>query len=343
MADLVLIVISLVLCGLATLYDVRKRIIPDWLTYSGIFLGVAAAALNTYALGMPFAMSYAATLLVGFCIGYGLFLLGIWAGGDTKLFWAMTALVGFSQKPDIAAPVIIFTLSAVLFLPAAFVLNSKALWAGRKECARIAVERAKKSVPAAAIAALAAAVYANYLVVLAVAFLFSAIGIPIALWLLVGLAAAAISLQTAATAFVASFALLAAIGTAMEISSKVIAPSLTTRVAVKDLKEGMLPARSVLLVKGKAVLFSPGLDMDSAAREIMAGNADARKVMERAGLLPPSGARVVVDSSNAGGLDAAALGRLKKLGKVRWLAVRKTEAFAPALCIAFLAFVAGII
>jgi prepilin signal peptidase PulO-like enzyme (type II secretory pathway) len=67
-----------------------------------------------------------------------------------------------------------------------------------------------------------------------------------------------------------------------------------------------------------------------------------KKILQKTGLLAPTGSNILSDALDAGGLDAAQLQRLKKLENVRWLEVRTTMAFAPALCVCFLAALAGV-
>jgi len=335
MADAFLLFFSFAVCAVATFSDLKKRIIPDWLTYSAIAVGGILSVAKATALGMDFILAYSAMLAVGIALGYALFRLGVWAGGDTKLFWAMAVLFGATGKPDVLLPVAVFALSVLIFLPLGFALNANAVFSKRLECIAIAAGNLERSLCAASAAAIVAVAAGNYVAWIAAAAVFSLIRLPTVVWAVIALIAAVLNLQAAAYAFAISFVLVFCAKTAIEISKKIITPTLIAKVRLSGLKEGMLPAQSVLLVKGKVVLFSPKLDIGSIVAA--AGKEkDVKKILQQAGLTAPKGARIIADSTLAGGLDALQLGRLKKLGKVRWLAIRRTEAFAPALCAAFL-------
>jgi len=82
----------LTLVVVAAVFDVRFRRIPNWLTVSGVVLGVA---LNTV-IGRPLAGP--AFALEGFALGFGfffvLYLLHATGAGDVKLMAAVGAVVG---------------------------------------------------------------------------------------------------------------------------------------------------------------------------------------------------------------------------------------------------------
>ncbi len=84
--------VLLMLLVAAAVFDVRSRRIPNWLTVSGVVLGVA---LNT-AIGRP--QAGAAFALEGLAMGFGLYfilyLLHAMGAGDVKLMAAVGALAG---------------------------------------------------------------------------------------------------------------------------------------------------------------------------------------------------------------------------------------------------------
>lgn len=343
MADPLFFTFAAAYCATACYLDLKKRIIPDRLTYAGIAAGLLLGATNCAHLGAPFAIQYAAMLAVALALGYALFLLGIWAGGDAKLFWAFAALLGAAGRADARLPVVLFAASALLFLAATFLLNAKRMLEKRKECERIAVKAAGKSANAAAVAALFAAGVANdFALVAAISAAFFLVKLPRYSWAAVLLVALAVNADATAVAFPAAFAFAFVLGTVVKISIDIIAPGLSYRVARKDLEEGMVPKYTVIEKAGKAVLFRPKFDLKKLVSAAGKGERNAEKILQNAGLLPPAKARIVADSADAGGLDGLQLQRLKKPGFVRWLQVQRTMAFAPFLCACFLAALAGL-
>jgi Flp pilus assembly protein protease CpaA len=343
MADALLFWFLAAYCALACYLDITRRVIPDWLTYGGIAAGLLLGFWNCTVLGPAFAVQYAAMLAVALLLGYALFLLGVWAGGDAKLFWALAALLGAAGRADALLPFALFAAAALLFLAVAFLTSAGTIWGKRIECEKIAFDVAGKAAGSAAVAALFAGLVANDLSlvsVVAVAFLF--VRMPKRLWAAVLLAALGLNADAAAVAFPLSFLAAFLAGTAAGIGLKVVAPSLTFRVRIEDLAEGMVPAYTVIERRRKAVIFRPKFSLQSVVAAAKA-KGGAKRALQKAGLLPPAGAKIVADSSSAGGIDARQLQRLKKLGNVRWLQVRRTAAFAPVLCACFLAAVAGLL
>jgi len=88
-------IICLVLLIIGSFTDLRIREVPDWLNYSGIFAGLGLRLIwSVYS----FDWSYILEGLVGFgvflAVGVGMFYLGQWGGGDSKLLMALGALLG---------------------------------------------------------------------------------------------------------------------------------------------------------------------------------------------------------------------------------------------------------
>lgn len=76
----------------AAAVDLRTRRIPNWLTFS---LALAGLALSfTWARTVAGPGDAALGLLTGFGIGFALFGLGAWGGGDVKVLAAVGAWVG---------------------------------------------------------------------------------------------------------------------------------------------------------------------------------------------------------------------------------------------------------
>jgi preflagellin peptidase FlaK len=81
----------------ASYTDLTKRIVPNWLNYGLIAVGLIGHLI--YGLISNSIELFFITLIVtitAFIAGYGLWKLGVWAGGDVKLFTALAALNPFN-------------------------------------------------------------------------------------------------------------------------------------------------------------------------------------------------------------------------------------------------------
>lgn len=79
----------------AAVYDMRFRRIPNWLSVTGVVLGLA---LNTFLYGLTGLKDSAISLLVGFGIYFVLYALRAMGAGDAKLMAAVGAIVGSWQN-----------------------------------------------------------------------------------------------------------------------------------------------------------------------------------------------------------------------------------------------------
>ena len=76
---------------IAAVFDIRKRIIPNWLTGLGLVLGIVANVWSTGLVGLR-------ESLLGLAVGFGVmlpgYLIGGLGGGDVKLMAAIGSMVG---------------------------------------------------------------------------------------------------------------------------------------------------------------------------------------------------------------------------------------------------------
>jgi Flp pilus assembly protein protease CpaA len=112
MIELVLVGVVL---GAAAYNDIRTTEVPDWLSYSGIAIGIALHAFQSI---MAWSWAPLVESAVGFglfiCIGCALYYGGQWGGGDSKILMAIGAILGlpFTTIPTILnAPLIGFFLN----------------------------------------------------------------------------------------------------------------------------------------------------------------------------------------------------------------------------------------
>ena len=84
------IIALLVVAAIAVFTDVRERRIPNWLTVSGVAIGLTVSAMELG--GFP-VLAFLG-VVVALAIGFPMFALGAFGAGDAKLFAAVGAFVG---------------------------------------------------------------------------------------------------------------------------------------------------------------------------------------------------------------------------------------------------------
>lgn len=89
--------LALIVSGLACIWDVREGVIPNWLSYLGLFIAILFSILD---LNRTFSITLIG-FLIGFSIPFLLFLMGRLGGGDVKLLAALGAALGFPVIVDL--------------------------------------------------------------------------------------------------------------------------------------------------------------------------------------------------------------------------------------------------
>ena len=79
-------------CIIATYTDVKYQIIPNKLTFSLFLVGISIVTFYYYQVG-SFSIFYYCSIIVIYSFSYILWYLGVWAGGDVKLFTAISTLL----------------------------------------------------------------------------------------------------------------------------------------------------------------------------------------------------------------------------------------------------------
>ena len=320
----------------ACAFDLKKRIVPDWLNYGAIAVAFGSAAW----LGV-LSLEFAAGVAAAFVFAYAVYRLGAWAGGDVKFFTGATAF--FLLAVPTAGWTVFATLffnSVLLAIPVVIALHAKGLLNLRKELALLAVPALQKAAKTGLLGAAAGIVFVNATgflagavnkwVAYATVFL-AALAVPLPLWAaaIVFAAGALLDWQRAlyllvlafATGFVA-FCLVKAFGL---VSAKLLRKT----IAAKELREGMIPAKTVLLREGKPVVWE-GPSFEGVLKA--AKKLDAQGIR---GLLAPQG-RVLADARKARGLTEAEIKELKAAG-VTSLETKESLAFAPVLAAGWVA------
>lgn len=81
--------------GIATVTDIKKREVPDWLNFGLIILGILLGGILSI---INNSWHHIIASVIGFGIGYGvgaiMFYTGQWGGGDAKMLMGMGAIIG---------------------------------------------------------------------------------------------------------------------------------------------------------------------------------------------------------------------------------------------------------
>ena len=95
------VIITVLFCFLATIFDVKKGIVPNWLTCGLIVFGlISNLLLAWFSSNIKFILASIISLLVTYAITYLMWQLNIWGGGDVKLFTGIASVIPFDFNID---------------------------------------------------------------------------------------------------------------------------------------------------------------------------------------------------------------------------------------------------
>lgn len=86
------LIILLAALGIATVIDIKRRKIPNWLTVSVTIIGLANSAFTK---GLPGLGEHTLAMLVGLILFFIFYLVKVFGAGDAKLMAAIGAVMGF--------------------------------------------------------------------------------------------------------------------------------------------------------------------------------------------------------------------------------------------------------
>jgi preflagellin peptidase FlaK len=351
--------VSLAGLGYGTYTDFRERIIQDWVTYGMVALGIAGHAVLAFLYQDPMVLATALLVTIAtFLAAYGLYRLGVWAGGDVKLFAGLAALnpvnpavlarLGLVTIPVLQPtelpifPLTLFIFSLFAMLPYGAALAAARLGKNRAEKLKFKEEGKKRLLQALEAAAIVVGLGQ------AMAFLQLSQWLVLPLLVLSGLVPKKPRLVIAgllllyalygnAEMAAQQFLLLAAFFFGLYLLFKLyyLSKALMRKpVPIKELEEGMISAQTIVMDGKEAKVVS-----ETGIKKLikhLALNRSGRAMQ----LLKPEG-RVVVSNKSAGGLtkeeieELRALAAGKKIPSVLW--VKESAPFVPAVLIAFLA------
>lgn len=137
------LLILAVMLAIGVYGELKERRIPNWLTLSGMALGLLIGYLH----GMPAFWFSVGGLAIGFGFLFIFYVFGGLGGGDVKLMGAAGALMGF----DLIKPALVYTAFIGAFMGILMVIWRKDFWARMAGgLRRLAFWRGKAGEPAIA-------------------------------------------------------------------------------------------------------------------------------------------------------------------------------------------------
>lgn len=108
---------TLVLFSIASYFDIKTREIPPLLSYFILFLGLLLHAVESFMSKDPDPLLFSAAIaFVCFAFAYVLYKIGVWAGGDVKLFTALGAILP-QFRGTLFFPFLILAAAFIAILP----------------------------------------------------------------------------------------------------------------------------------------------------------------------------------------------------------------------------------
>ncbi|MFA5931222.1 MAG: prepilin peptidase [archaeon] len=344
------ILVSIIGLITATYTDLKARIVPNTLNYGLTITGLLIFAIQSYFESSPLPFLYSLFgMCFGFFFGWILWKMGVFAGGDVKLFMGLGALnpftpallkIGLLSSANIPFfPITLFIYSLIAFLPyGLFVITMKI--ANNKKFQKELYEEMKPKILAAihaSIFASAAFVLLNFLginplltilIVIIWGILknkkkyITIISLIIALILNLNLLIQALS----ATVFLSVI-----VYTIIKLlfSTKRV---LSSEIKVKKLEEGMIPSTS-LYFKGKKVLEEKNLDFALIMKCVKEKNS--KPLFD---LLAPK--KEIISARKARGLTEEELKEIKKLAQKglipKKIRIKESMPFVPTMLLGYI-------
>jgi Flp pilus assembly protein protease CpaA len=97
---LIAIIIAFVALVISTITDIKKREVPDYISYGLTFIALGISVIYSIVyLDYTYISQSIMGFIVGLIIAYAMFYMGQWGGGDSKLIMGLGAVLGFNFFP----------------------------------------------------------------------------------------------------------------------------------------------------------------------------------------------------------------------------------------------------
>lgn len=346
------IAITISIIGLitATYTDLKERIVPNKLNYGLAIIGLILFLIQSILQNSPLPFIYSFLGMgIGFFFGWVMWKIGIFAGGDVKLFMGLGALnpftpallkIGLLTNSNLPIfPITLFVYSLFAFLPYGIFIVLLKLSKDKKMQKEIFEEMKPKVILSMHVALFASAAYA-ILSTYSINSLWT-----IALVIIWGLFKANKKYVTIITIIIALIlnhflflnALTAAILFSVIFYSLIkilfsVKRVLVSEIEVKKLTEGMIPAKT-LIWKGKEVVELEGLNIAIVMKLIK--DKDSKTIRE---MLAPK--KEIISGVKARGLNDEELKIVKDLAKKglipKKMQIKESMPFVPTMLLGYI-------
>ncbi len=340
------IIVSVIGLSIATYTDLKERIVTNKLNFGLAGIGLILYGIIAVMENSPiiFLMSILG-LMYGFVFGWILWKLGIFAGGDVKLFMALgalnpltpalvqTGILTTSNTP--LFPITLFIYSLVSFLPYGFLVVLQKLSKNKEFRKKLWIETKKRIADGINLSVFSGALYTIFtttqiptLIVLPLIIIWGLRKERNALTVGATLAAIIISPQEFVKNIFATLIIVVIIYGIIKLMLS-LRPLLVSEVNVSKLEEGMIPAKT-LVWKGKKVVEIEPLSIASAFMALK-----KRKTTE---LLKPR--KEIISAMKARGLINEEIKELKTLAKKglisKKMQIKESMPFVPTMLIGYI-------
>jgi len=356
--------VSIILLIIGSYTDLKERLISNKLTYGGIVLGIIIHLIESWQLNDYWIIGIAVIVTTAtFVASWGLWKIGVWAGGDVKLFTALAALnpfnlgiirdligLKYSLLASISIPVFpltLFIFSIISMLPYGMLLSINVL-RKRKELRKELTEELKQRlIQAVQLVALISGLNFALINVLGISngillFVLSIIALIVSMKLnwkiraIIILVLFGYSLYSDFNNVLKNFLIgsisLYAIYVLLKLFSFSRKYALKKTIKVNELEDGMIPAVSLYEIEGK-IIERKALSMGNIINNIRGNNLEA--LMQE---LKPKG-KEIVSNRKAAGIEEKEIQELKKLVKEKKISedieIKLTAPMIPAVLIGY--------
>ncbi|MFA5763762.1 MAG: prepilin peptidase [archaeon] len=343
------IILSLLGLGGATYTDLKERIVPNKLNFGMALTGLLLFGINSIWVGSLWPIMYSIFgLCTGFFFGWILWKLGVFAGGDVKLFMALGALnpftpallhIGIFTSSSITLfPITLFLHSLLAFLPYGLIIviykiskNKEFRTQMKKEMKTRILQGIHASIIIASIYTILFSFTNNYLIEAIIVF------ITLIIWnkletkkfiltIILVLLASPQYIVLLQVFLGVAFTIVVIYGLAKLMFS--IRPLLSKEISVSKLEEGMIPT-TTLIMKGKKVVEKENLSLKHIIKALKNGNLN--EMLESK--------NEIISSNKARGLSIEELKEIKKLAQKgligKKIKIKDSMPFVPTMLIGY--------
>lgn len=98
---LIQIIVTVIFAILASIFDVKKGFVPDWLNYLLIFFGlISNLIMSLTTTNLKYFLASFISMVITYVVSYMLWKLHMWGGGDVKLFTSIATAIPFGLNSE---------------------------------------------------------------------------------------------------------------------------------------------------------------------------------------------------------------------------------------------------